>query len=53
MNLYIFIRVDLFYPLELKDDHEAKRNAEINHGTIRVEEALSGKVIWREKNVTH
>lgn len=46
MNLYLFFRDEGFYPLELKDDSDAKRNAECNPGTIRVENAITEAVIW-------
>lgn len=43
---YIFFRKDGFYPVDgIKNDEEAKRQAEINPGTIRVER-LNGKVVW-------
>ncbi len=45
MKIYLFIREETFYPIELQDDEEAKRNAEINPGTLRVE-TWSGEIIW-------
>lgn len=50
MNIYIFFRNGaVWYPLELKDDQEAKFNAELNPGTVRVE-TISGKVVWQDNN---
>lgn len=46
MNIYIFFRDDMFYPIELKDDASAKRNAEINPGTLKVENAVTREVVW-------
>lgn len=49
MNTYIFFRKEdggeYFYPVEYKNDTEAKRGAEVNIGTVRVED-IDGKVIW-------
>lgn len=45
---YVFFRKEGFYPLELRDDEEAKRNAEWNPGTVRVED-INGKVVWRQQ----
>ena len=36
MNLYVFFRSEGFYPLELENDADAKSNAAVNHGTIKV-----------------
>lgn len=44
-NIYIFIRADGFYPLELENDAVAKANAELNPGTLRVE-TTNGKTVW-------
>ena len=53
-NLYTFHRKgpdgqEFFYPIELKDDEDARKNAEWNPGTIRVED-LDGNVVWRSDN---
>lgn len=42
---YIFFRDTGWYPLELKDDADAIRNAEINPGTLRVEN-IHGRAVW-------
>jgi hypothetical protein len=46
MNIYIFHRADLFYPIELKNDDDARRNAECNPGTTKVENAITNEVVW-------
>jgi hypothetical protein len=43
---YVFIRDGMFYPLDLRNDTEARENAECNPGTIRVEDA-TGRIVWR------
>jgi hypothetical protein len=42
---YVFFRKGMFYPIEMKDDADAKVNAECNPGTIRVED-INGRVVW-------
>lgn len=37
----------MFYPIELKDDADARANAECNPGTTRVE-TPDGKIIWEK-----
>jgi len=43
---YIFFRKEGFYPIDMKDDADAKANAECNPGTLRVED-IHGRVVWR------
>lgn len=50
MKTYLFFRAGGFYPVQLPNDEEAQRNAEINPGTLRVE-TPSGFVVW--KPTTH
>lgn len=45
MKTYIFFRPEGFYPVELRDDTEAKQTAEKNSGTLRVE-SLNGRLVW-------
>ena len=45
MNTYVFFRESGFYPIELADDYDARLNAEINPGTIRVE-TVDGLRVW-------
>lgn len=45
MNTYYFFRKDGFYRIVLSSDASAMRNAEMNAGTIRVEDR-NGLVIW-------
>lgn len=42
---YIFFRDGSFYPINMKDDDDARRNAECNPGTLRVED-INGRVVW-------
>jgi len=46
---YLFFREDGFYPIELKDDEDAIKNAIHNKGTLRVED-LKGNIIWQLSN---
>lgn len=46
MQLYIFFRGDKFYPIRLRDDEDARRNAECNPGTTKVENADGTRLIW-------
>jgi hypothetical protein len=46
MKLYIFHRLGGWYPLELKDDDTARKNAELNPGTLKVEIARTKKIVW-------
>lgn len=47
MKPYAFFRDDgLFYVIELNDDSEVKANAECNPGTVKVENAITGELIW-------
>lgn len=45
--IYIFFRESgaFWYPLELRDDNDARVNAELNPGTDRVED-ITGRVVW-------
>ena len=43
---YIFFRKEGWYPLVLRDDEDARTNAETNPGTVRVEN-IDGRVIWQ------
>lgn len=49
-TVYVFVRGDCWYPLEgtIRDDEDARRNAEHNPGTIRVIRMLpdSEEVVW-------
>lgn len=44
---YVFVRADMFYMIELWDDADACVNAEINPGTVRVED-VTGRLVWGE-----
>lgn len=45
-TIYIFFREDVFYPIELENDKEAIEGAELNKGTLRVED-LNGRIVWQ------
>lgn len=55
--IYIFFRntngEERWYPVELTDDEEARRNAECNPGTVRVETLDERKVWERDKDGNH
>lgn len=44
---YAFIRADGFYPIDLRDDEDARKNAECNPGTLQVVNAITGKIVWQ------
>jgi hypothetical protein len=44
---YIFIRAEMFYPIELRDDADAVANALCNPGTLRVENGITGRTVWQ------
>jgi hypothetical protein len=45
---YLFFRDGGFYPIELKDDEDAIKNAIVNKGTKKVMRAIDKVVIWEE-----
>lgn len=45
---YLFFRKGGFYPLDLHSDAEARANAKCNPGTLRVENAITGEIVWEE-----
>ena len=49
VKLYIFFRMEGWYPVELRDDEDAKVNAELNPGTLRVE-TIKGRTVWSAPN---
>lgn len=46
MKVYLFFRDGCFYPIELADDADAARNAEVNPGTLKVE-TVDGRIVWK------
>jgi hypothetical protein len=48
---FIFFRADGFYPLEIPEATVAD-NAECNPGTIRVEDALTGEILWQNAELS-
>jgi hypothetical protein len=49
-SLYVFFRESGFYPLELRDDNDARANAESNPGTIRVLKMPMEEQVSRSRN---
>lgn len=47
MRFCAFIREDSWYPLEIPEA-AIKDNAECNPGTLRVEDVLTGEVLWKK-----
>lgn len=47
MRLVIFFREGMFYPLELPDTDDLSAHAEANPGTLRVEDGITGEILWR------
>lgn len=47
MQLYVFFRTEGWYPMEYPDDEAAKAGAELNKGTLKVQNMLTKKVIWK------
>lgn len=46
MNIYVFIREGgMFYPIKCRDDASARQQAEMNPGTVRVED-IKGREVW-------
>lgn len=45
---YVFHRENAWYPLELKDDEDARVNAERNEGTVKVTREPEGVQVWPE-----
>lgn len=43
---YVFFREGMFYPIGLRDDADAVQNALWNPGTLRVENMITGEVVW-------
>ncbi len=48
MKVYIFYREEYFYPVELKDDADARANAEANPGTLKVLDHC-GRQVWENR----
>ena len=47
-NVYEFHRENSWYPIQLKDDAEAIKNAECNPGTLKVVNAVTRKEVWSQ-----
>jgi len=46
--IYTFHRAEGFYPIELRDDDDARVNAEFNPGTQEVRCAFTGRIVWSD-----
>jgi len=46
MRVFIFRRKDGWYPIELHADEDLAKHAELNPGTLRIEDT-EGKVLWQ------
>lgn len=44
--IYIFFRKEGFYPIECRDDADARVQAEMNPGTLKVED-IDGNIVWQ------
>lgn len=49
-QLYTFHRTGHFYPLELRDDEDARANAECNPGTLKVVRWPGEVTVWTAKS---
>ncbi len=47
MTTYLFHRAEGFYPIELENHAIARKNAECNPGTLKVDVAGTGEIVWR------
>jgi len=50
-EIYVFHRAEGFYPIELKNDAEARKNAECNPGTLKVT-TKSGRPVWPNEKLS-
>lgn len=46
MQTVIFRRADGWYPIEVRLDEDLSKHAEINPGTLAIED-MAGNVLWR------
>ena len=45
--IYIFHRTEGWYSVDLRDDEDARKNAELNPGTVRVETPEEPpRIVW-------
>lgn len=51
LRTYMFRRAGWWYLMELKDDTEARANAECNVGTVKVED-IYGRQVWPNTEVS-
>lgn len=44
---FIFHREGMWYPLELPENDDLAAHAECNPGTLKITDAVTGKVLWQ------
>jgi hypothetical protein len=49
LRIYIFFREGFFYPIGLRNDDDARKNALCNPGTTKVED-IDGRVVWAHES---
>lgn len=45
-RVVVFIRAEGFYPITVRADESLARHAELNPGTLRIDD-IDGNVLWR------
>ena len=45
-KVVIFFRKEGFYPIEVREDEDLSKHAELNPGTLRIED-IDGNILWR------
>lgn len=46
MMTVLFFREGMFYPIDVPEDDDLAKHAELNPGTLRIED-IRGKVLWQ------
>lgn len=46
MKTVLFFREGMFYPIDVREDEDLAKHAELNPGTLRIED-IRGKVLWQ------
>ncbi len=42
----VFVRAETFYVIDLPADADLNEHVDLNPGTLRIEDALTGEVLW-------
>jgi hypothetical protein len=53
MRTVIFFRDGFFYPAELTPECDIEEHVRLNPGTIRVEDAATGEILWPKPETKH